>query len=76
MLSSNLEQIIKVRKSLETLSLLIQDSGTDGSGDSGGREDTPGAALLSAMIAGESGRVVLDRDGGSLNQQYFHEDAT
>uniref|UniRef100_A0A8W7Q5A1 GRAM domain-containing protein n=1 Tax=Anopheles coluzzii TaxID=1518534 RepID=A0A8W7Q5A1_ANOCL len=74
-LSSNLEQIIKVRKSLETLSLLIQDSGTDGSG-SGGREDTPGAALLSAMIAGESGRVVLDRDGGSLNQQYFHEDAT
>ncbi|XP_041762361.1 uncharacterized protein LOC121588457 isoform X2 [Anopheles merus] len=75
-LSSNLEQIIKVRKSLETLSLLIQDSGTDGSGGGGGREDTPGAALLSAMIAGESGRVVLDRDGGSLNQQYFHEDAT
>uniref|UniRef100_A0A182PCK0 GRAM domain-containing protein n=1 Tax=Anopheles epiroticus TaxID=199890 RepID=A0A182PCK0_9DIPT len=65
-LNSNLEQIIKVRKSLETLSLLIQDSPTDGSG----AED---AALLSAMIADDS---VLEDSGGSLNQQYFHEDAT
>ncbi|XP_053659509.1 GRAM domain-containing protein 2B-like [Anopheles marshallii] len=66
-LNSNLEQIIKVRKSLETLSLLIQDSATDGSG-----ADEQG--LLGAMIADGASSVL--EDSGSLNQQYFHEDAT
>uniref|UniRef100_A0A4Y0BND3 GRAM domain-containing protein n=1 Tax=Anopheles funestus TaxID=62324 RepID=A0A4Y0BND3_ANOFN len=66
-LNSNLEQIIKVRKSLETLSLLIQDSATEGSG-----ADEHG--LLGAMIADGASSVL--EDSGSLNQQYFHEDAT
>uniref|UniRef100_A0A182MR49 GRAM domain-containing protein n=1 Tax=Anopheles culicifacies TaxID=139723 RepID=A0A182MR49_9DIPT len=67
-LNSNLEQIIKVRKSLETLSLLIQDSATEGSGG----VDEQG--LLGAMIADGASSVL--EDSGSLNQQYFHEDAT
>ncbi|XP_050072184.1 uncharacterized protein LOC126560065 [Anopheles maculipalpis] len=67
-LNSNLEQIIKVRKSLETLSLLIKDSAADGSG--GGDDQS----LLGAMIAADGASVL--EDSGSINQQYFHEDAT
>ncbi|XP_035896204.1 GRAM domain-containing protein 2B-like isoform X1 [Anopheles stephensi] len=69
-LNSNLEQIIKVRKSLETLSLLIKDTATDGSGD--GRDED--RTLLGAIMGADGARVLAD--GGSLNQQYFHEDAT
>uniref|UniRef100_A0A182QYY6 GRAM domain-containing protein n=1 Tax=Anopheles farauti TaxID=69004 RepID=A0A182QYY6_9DIPT len=65
-LSTNLEQIIRVRKSLETLSLLIQDSVTEGSGDD----------LVVGLAGGAGGVDSMLEDSGSVNQQYFHEDAT
>uniref|UniRef100_A0AAG5CZE7 GRAM domain-containing protein n=1 Tax=Anopheles atroparvus TaxID=41427 RepID=A0AAG5CZE7_ANOAO len=70
-LNTNLEQIIRVRKSLETLSLLIQDtpSPLDGSGAFGlvGDPEADGPMAMAGSIL---------EDGGRVKQQYFHEDAT
>ncbi|XP_058119407.1 uncharacterized protein LOC131261396 [Anopheles coustani] len=72
-LNTNLEQIIRVRKSLETLSLLIQDtpSPLDGSGDFGLLDESE--RIGSMAMASSS---ILEDSGGSVKQQYFHEDAT
>uniref|UniRef100_A0A2M4ADL0 Protein in glucosyltransferase n=1 Tax=Anopheles triannulatus TaxID=58253 RepID=A0A2M4ADL0_9DIPT len=95
-LNSNLEQIVRVRKSLETLSILLQDApspldasgvladlrdGAVGGGGDGGivgndppSEDSIAGSIIAAATA--AARSSILGDSGSINQQYFHEDAT
>ncbi|XP_052865386.1 uncharacterized protein LOC128271785 [Anopheles cruzii] len=81
-LNSNLEQIVRVRKSLETLSLLLQDTpsvvdaGSGVLGEFGTTTDADGApsdATTAGSILATAAGSILDDD--SINQ-YFHEDAT
>uniref|UniRef100_A0A2M4CG42 Protein in glucosyltransferase n=1 Tax=Anopheles darlingi TaxID=43151 RepID=A0A2M4CG42_ANODA len=94
-LNSNLEQIVRVRKSLETLSILLQDTpspldasgvladlrdGAVGGGDGGiagndpSSDDSIAGSIMAAATA--AARSSILGDSGSINQQYFHEDAT
>ncbi|XP_058057498.1 uncharacterized protein LOC131208695 [Anopheles bellator] len=81
-LNSNLEQIVRVRKSLETLSLLLQDTPSVVDAGSGvlGEFGTTTVAEGAASDANTAGSILPTAagsvlDGDSINQ-YFHEDAT
>uniref|UniRef100_A0A2M4BJL8 Protein in glucosyltransferase n=1 Tax=Anopheles marajoara TaxID=58244 RepID=A0A2M4BJL8_9DIPT len=89
-LNSNLEQIVRVRKSLETLSILLQDTPSpldasgiladlrDGDGGIVGSDPPSEDSIAGSIMAAASAaaRSSILGDSGSINQQYFHEDAT
>lgn len=89
-LNSNLEQIVRVRKSLETLSILLQDAPSpldasgvladlrDGDGGIVGNDPPSDDSIAGSIMAAAAAaaRSTILGDSGSINQQYFHEDAT